>query len=125
MNWPFQATPLANPKRGQNFGPTAGDAGLVPQRALAAVASLAARTAPTGHARRGAGKDQGQGAQGGVEAFYMDANYSAQASQLDAYRSWLAHFEKEPDAVEPGRTAHEMAALAASKASLKQQKSDH
>ena len=55
----------------------------------------------------------------------MDANYSAQASQLDAYRSWLAHFEKEPDAVEPGRTAHEMAALAASKASLKQQKGDH
>ena len=67
----------------------------------------------------------GQGAQGGVEAFYKDANYSAQASQLDAYRSWLAHFEKEPDAVEPGRTAHEMAALAASKASLKQQKNDH
>ena len=66
----------------------------------------------------------GQGAQGGVEAFYMDANYSAQASQLDAYRSWLAHFEKKPDAVEPGRTPHEMAALAASKASLKPQKSD-
>ena len=66
-----------------------------------------------------------QGAQGDFEAFYMDADHSAQASQLDAYRSWLAHFEKEPDAVEPGRTAHEMAALAASKASLKQQKSDH
>ena len=66
----------------------------------------------------------GQSAQEGVEAFYMDANYSAQASQLDAYRSWLAHFEKKPDAVEPGRTAHEMAALAASKASLKPQKSD-
>ena len=66
-----------------------------------------------------------QSAQGDVEAFYMDADHSAQASQLDAYRSWLAHFEKEPDAVEPGRTAHEMAALAASKASLKQQKGDH
>ena len=66
----------------------------------------------------------GQGAQGGVEACYVDENYSAQASQLDAYRSWLSHFEKKPDAVEPGRTAHEMAALAASKASLKPQKSD-
>lgn len=55
----------------------------------------------------------------------MDADHSAQASQLDAYRSWLAHFEQEPDAVEPGRTAHEMAALEASKASRKQQKSDH
>ena len=67
----------------------------------------------------------GQGAQGGVEAFYMDADHSAQASQMDAYRSWLAHFEKEPADVEPGRTAHEMAALAASKTSLKQQQSDH
>ena len=66
-----------------------------------------------------------QGAHGDVEAFYMNADHAAQASQLDAYRSWLAHFEKEPDAVEPGRTAHEMAALAASKASLNQQKSDH
>ena len=66
-----------------------------------------------------------QDAHGDVEAFYMNADHAAQASQLDAYRSWLAHFEKEPDAVEPGRTAHEMAALAASKASLKQQKSDH
>ena len=66
-----------------------------------------------------------QSPHGDVEAFYVDADHSAQESQLDAYRSWLTHFEQEPDAVEPGSTAHEMAALAASKASLKQQKSDH
>ena len=55
----------------------------------------------------------------------MDADHSTQSSQLDACRSWLAHFEKELDAIEPVRTAHEIAALAASKASLKKQKSDH
>ena len=57
-----------------------------------------------------------------VGMFFMDADQSAQPSQHEAYRSWLAHFEKEPDAIEPGRTDHEMAALAASKGSLKQSK---
>ena len=50
-----------------------------------------------------------------VEMFFTHADQSAQQSQHEAYRSWLAHFENQPDAIEPGRTAHEMAAIAASK----------
>ena len=50
-----------------------------------------------------------------VEMFFTDADQSAEQSQHEAYLSWLAHFESQPDAIEPGRTAHEMAAIAASK----------
>jgi len=57
-----------------------------------------------------------QGVQEGVGIFITDADHSVQQSQQEAYRSWLAHFENQPDSIEPGRTAHEMAALAASKA---------
>jgi hypothetical protein len=57
-----------------------------------------------------------QGVQEDVGIFFTDADHSVQQSQQEAYRSWLAHFENQPDSIEPGRTAHEMAALAASKA---------
>ena len=50
-----------------------------------------------------------------IEMFITDADHSASQSQQELYRSWLSHYESEPDAIEPGRTAHEMAALAASK----------
>ena len=57
-----------------------------------------------------------QGVQEDVGIFFTDTDHSVQQSQQEAYRSWLAHFENQPDSIEPGRTAHEMAALAASKA---------
>ena len=50
-----------------------------------------------------------------IEMFFTDADHSASQTQEELYRSWLSHYESEPDAIEPGRTAHEMAALAASK----------
>ena len=50
-----------------------------------------------------------------IELFFTDADHSASQSQQELYRSWLSHYENEPAAIEPGRTAHEMAALAASK----------
>ena len=49
-----------------------------------------------------------------IEIFFTD-DHSASQTQEELYRSWLSHYESEPDAIEPGRTAHEMAALAASK----------
>ena len=60
------------------------------------------------------------GVRNDAEISFTDADQSAQQSRHDAYRRWLAHFENKPEAIEPGRTAHEMAALAASKGSLKQ-----
>lgn len=58
-----------------------------------------------------------------VEIFFTDADHSSQQSQREAYESWLAHYEGQPAAIEPGRTAHEMAALAASKSPFKPKES--
>ena len=50
-----------------------------------------------------------------IEMFFTDADHSASQTQEELYQSWLSHYENEPDAIEPGRTSHEMAALAAAK----------
>ena len=57
-----------------------------------------------------------------IGLFFTDTDHSSPQTQQELYRSWLTHYENEPDAIEPGRTAHEMAALAASKFSEEDKK---